>query len=262
VTGAAQETCVVTGATSGIGRSLTVSLASRGAMVWALGRNPDRLAALAAEVDGLPGSVVPIVADLARDDDIYEATRCVLAETSRVDVLVHSAGTIVLGAFESVQRADFDTLYRVNLRAPFVLTQDLLPALRSARGQIVFVNSSAGLRASALNALYAATKHGLKAMADGLRDEVNPDGVRVISVYPGRTATAMQQFVHDQEGRDYRPELLLRAEDVVQVVLAALAVPRSGEVTDVSVRPMAMLTGGLNGQGPPSVPDDQNRLRQ
>lgn len=244
MTSAGPETCVVTGATSGIGRDLTVSLASRGAIIWALGRSAERLEAVAAEAEELSGSVVPLVADLARDDDVHEASRRVLAETSRVDILVHSAGAIVLGAFESVPPADFDALYRVNLRAPFVLTQDLLPALRSAHGQIVFVNSSAGLRASALNALYAATKHGLKAMADGLRDEVNPDGVRVISVYPGRTATAMQQFVHDQEGREYRPELLLRAEDVVEVVLAALAVPRSGEVTDVSVRPMAKLTGG------------------
>ena len=95
---------------------------------------------------------------------------------------------------------DFDRLYRVNLRAPFVLTQDLLPALRRARGQVVFVNSSAGLRASALNVLYAATKHGLKAIADGLRDEVNADGIRVDQRLPGRTATAMQQFVHEHEG--------------------------------------------------------------
>jgi NADP-dependent 3-hydroxy acid dehydrogenase YdfG len=243
VSAAAPETCVVTGATSGIGRSLALTLAARGAIVWALSRSAKRLEAVAAEAEGLPGSILPLVADLERDDDVHGASRRVLSETDHVDVLVHSAGAIVLGAFESVPSADFDALYRVNLRAPFVLTQDLLPALRSARGQIVFVNSSAGLRASALNALYAATKHGLKAIADGLRDEVNADGVRVISVYPGRTATAMQQFVHDQEGREYRPELLLRAEDVVQVVLAALSVPRSGEVTDVTVRPMAKLGG-------------------
>jgi NADP-dependent 3-hydroxy acid dehydrogenase YdfG len=233
------DMCVVTGATGGIGGSLALALAARGAMVWALGRSAERLEAVAAKAEGLPGSVVPLVADLELDDDVHEASRRVLNETNRVDVLVHSAGAIVLGAFESVLSADLDALYRVNLRAPFVLTQGLLPSLRRAQGQVVFVNSSAGLRASALNALYAATKHGLKAMADGLRDEVSADGVRVISVYPGRTATAMQQFVHAQEGRDYRPDLLLRSEDVVDVVLAALSLPRSGEVTDVSVRPTA-----------------------
>jgi NADP-dependent 3-hydroxy acid dehydrogenase YdfG len=243
VTGAARERCVVTGATSGIGRSLALSLAARGALVWTLGRSAERLEAVAAEAEGLSGSVVPVIADLEREEDLHVASQRVLGEASEVDVLVHSAGAMVLGAFESVLSADFDGLYRVNLRAPFVLTQDLLPALRRARGQVVFVNSSAGLRASAVNALYAATKHGLKAIADGLRDEVNADGVRVISVYPGRTATAMQRFVHDHEGREYRPELLLRAEDVGEVVLAALSVPRSGEVTDVSVRPMTKLSG-------------------
>ena len=78
-------------------------------------------------------------------------------------------------------------------------------------------------------------------LADGLRDDVNRDGVSVISVYTGRTATPMQVFVHEHEARPYRPEMLLRPEDVVDVVLAALSVPPSGEVTDVSVRPIPKL---------------------
>jgi NADP-dependent 3-hydroxy acid dehydrogenase YdfG len=113
--------------------------------------------------------------------------------------------------------------------------------LKQAQGQVVFINSSAAIKASAANVLYAATKHGLKAIADGLRDEVNHAGVRVISVYAGRTATPMQVSVHEFEGRPYHPELLLRAEDVVDVVLAALSIPPSGEVTDISVRPMSKL---------------------
>jgi NADP-dependent 3-hydroxy acid dehydrogenase YdfG len=103
---------------------------------------------------------------------------------------------------------------------------------------VVFVNSSAAFRASASNALYAATKAGLKALADGLRDEVNRDGVRVVSVYVGRVATPMQAAVHEFEGRRYRPELLLRPEDVAETVLTTLALPASGEVTDVSIRSM------------------------
>lgn len=239
----AAETCVVTGATSGIGRSLVLSFAAKGADVWALGRSAERLEAVAADAAACRGSVTPVVVDLENDEHLQEATRRVLAGAPEVHVLVHSAGAMVLGTFESVPSADFDRLYRVNLRAPFVLTRELLPALRRARGQVVFVNSSAGVRASGANALYAATKHGLRAIADGLRDEVNDDGVRVISVYPGRTATSMQRFVHDHDHREYRPELLLRAEDVCEVILGALSVPRSGEVTDVSVRPMKKLAG-------------------
>jgi NADP-dependent 3-hydroxy acid dehydrogenase YdfG len=233
--------CVVTGASSGIGEALTVALARTGARVWAIGRRRDRLAALVDEVAGSRGGVVPLVADLERAEDVASAGDEIVSHTDRVDVLVHSAGAITLGGFDSVSAADFDRQYRVNLRAPVVLTQVLLPALKRAEGQIVFINSSAGLRASANNVLYAATKHGLKAIADGLREEVNPDRVRVISVYTGRTATPMQVSVHEHEGRQYRPELLLRPEDVVEVVVAALSVPPSGEVTDVSVRPISKL---------------------
>ena len=239
-----RETCVVTGATSGIGRSLALALAARGAVVWAVGRSAERLEALASDAEGGPGRVAPVVADLALDEDVHELSRRVLAEGGGVDVLIHSAGAIVLGGFASVPASDLDNLYRVNLRAPVVLTQDLLQALRRARGQVVFVNSSAGLRASGPNVLYAATKHGLKAIADGLREELNGDGIRVVSVYPGRTATPMQRFVHEREGRDYRPELLMGPEDVSDVVLATLSLARSGEVTDVSVRPMAKPGGG------------------
>jgi NADP-dependent 3-hydroxy acid dehydrogenase YdfG len=119
-----------------------------------------------------------------------------------------------------------------------VLTQALLPGLRRARGQVVFINSSAALRSSATNVLYAATKAGLKAFADGLRAEVNQDGVRVVSVYAGRTATPMQEAVHEREGRQYRPDVLLRPEDIAEVVLGALALPASAEVTDVNIRSM------------------------
>jgi NADP-dependent 3-hydroxy acid dehydrogenase YdfG len=236
-----ERNCVLTGASSGIGWALAIALARTGARVWAIARRRERLDALVDEATGYKGVVLPVVADLERDDDVRSAAHEILSGSDSVDVLVHSAGAITLGRFDSVSPADFDRQYRVNLRAPVVLTQTLLPALKRAEGQVVFINSSAALRASARNVLYAATKHGLKAIADGLREEVNPDRVRVISVYTGRTATPMQAWVHEHEGRQYRPELLLRPEDVVEVVLAALSVPPSGEVTDVSVRPIAKL---------------------
>ena len=241
MSGPAGRKCVVTGATSGIGERLALTLAERGDLVWVLGRSAERLELLASKSEGLAGRLVPVEVDLESEDQIEAASRLILGETQEIDVLAHSAGAMALGSFESLKPSTLDELYRVNLRAPFSLTRHLLGALKAARGQIVFVNSSAGLRASAENALYAATKHGLKALADGLRDEVNPEGVRVISVYPGRTATPMQRSVHDHEGRGFDPELLLQPEDVVDVVLAALDHPETGEVTDVSVRPMRKL---------------------
>jgi short-subunit dehydrogenase len=239
VSAVAGNTCVVTGASSGIGRALALGLAGAGARVWAIARSRDRLDSLVEEVEAGPGDVVPLVADLERDDDIEAAAREILAAGDHVDVLIHSAGAIGLGTFESASAAELDRQYRVNLRAPFVLTQLLLPALKRAEGQVVFINSSAGVKASANNVVYAATKHGLKALADGLREQVNRDRVKVISVYAGRTATPMQASVHAFEEREYRPERLLQPDDVVEVVLAALSVSEHGEVTDVNVRAMA-----------------------
>ena len=128
--------------------------------------------------------------------------------------------------------------YRTNVRGPYLLTQELLPLLLERQGQVVFINSSAGLTARANIAQYAATKHALKALADGLRDEVNPRGVRVLSVFPGRTATPTQQKLCGEEGRPYRPARLLQPEDVAAVVVNALCLPRTAEVTEIKIRPM------------------------
>jgi NADP-dependent 3-hydroxy acid dehydrogenase YdfG len=124
------------------------------------------------------------------------------------------------------------------VRAPYLLTQSLLPLLRSRRGQIVFINSSAGHVARGNVGQYAATKHALRALADSLREEVNADGIRVLSVYPGRTATPMQAKLHAVEQKEYRPDDLLQPQDVAAVVANALSLPRSAEVTDIHVRPL------------------------
>jgi NADP-dependent 3-hydroxy acid dehydrogenase YdfG len=109
----------------------------------------------------------------------------------------------------------------------------MLPA---HRGQIVFVNSSAGLTAPENLSQYAATKHALKAIADSLRKEVNEDGIRVLSVYLGRTATPLQERVHGMEHKTYRPENLMQAGDVASVIINALTLPRTAEVTDIQMR--------------------------
>ena len=87
-------------------------------------------------------------------------------------------------------------------------------------------------------AQYDATKHALKAIADALRGEVNPHGVRVLIVYLGRTATEMQAQIHRMENKPYQPELLLQPEDVASVIMNALSLPRTAEVTDIHIRPM------------------------
>ncbi len=229
---------VVTGATSGIGRAIALRLAAGGADVVLVGRDRDALAEVAGAGGGAGGRRIPLAADLTRDDELREAARRAEAELGGVAVLVHAAGLHAMGPVAEAPVASLDSQVAVNLRAPYLLTQALLPALVAAGGDVVFVNSSAGRAARGGVAAYAATKHALRGLADGLRDEVNALGVRVLSVYPGRTATPGQQAIFAQEGRPYRPERLLQAEDVAAAVAGALALPRTAEITEIMIRPM------------------------
>lgn len=225
---------LLTGASSGIGRALTLALARHEASLHLLGRDEVALAELARQVRSWGGEAQTHAFDLTDD----AALRAFAAGfTSPLDILVHSAGTVSLGALQDASIDDLDAQYRLNVRAPYLLTQLLLERLLRAKGQLVFLNSGAGLSAKAQWSQYAATKHALKAVADALRDELKGSGVRVVSVYPGRTASPMQARVHEQEGRPYDPAKFVQSEDVAAMIVAALELPRSAEVTDLSVRP-------------------------
>jgi short-subunit dehydrogenase len=238
VTALAHRLAVVTGAGSGIGRAIALALAQQRASLWLVGRTLHKLEEVARRAGESDAEVRCCAADLTRDDEVEALAGRLRKETGFVDVLIHAAGVISMGPVESASAEELDRQYRINVRAPFVLTQALLPMLKSRRGQIVFVNSSAGVAAAPNLGQYAATKSALKALADSLRAEVNPAGVRVLTVYPGRTASPMQAAVHEMEGRPYRPEDLAQPEDVAAVVLSALCLPRTAEVTDIHVRPM------------------------
>lgn len=226
----------VTGASRGIGRAIAIALAREGARVCAIGRNAEALAPTVAEAERF-SLASSFTCDLSSPEDVDSLIR--RFEADRLDILVHSAGVFHSGRTETARVEDLDSQYAVNVRAPYRLTQGLMALLVAARGQVVFINSSAGMDARHADlGQYSATKHALKAIADSLRDELNPKGVRVLSVFPGRTATPMQEDRFRSEGRAYHPELLLQPDDVAVMVMHALAMPRTAEVTDISIRPM------------------------
>lgn len=236
------QLAVVTGASSGVGRAVAVALRSAGVRTCLVGRNRAALSEIASRArESSPPSgfeVEPFVMDLTIDADIEDLCRQVRERFGRVDLLIHSAGVFASARMERARIEDFDLQYRVNVRAPYLLTQNLLPMLEAARGQIVFINSSVGQTAKRPEVgQYAATKHALKAIADSLREEVNPKGIRVLTVYLGRTATPMQAAIHCEEGKTYQPETLLQPEDVASAIIAALQLPRTAEITDIQMRP-------------------------
>ena len=233
-----KQIAVVTGASSGIGRAIALGLAAQGASLCLVGRKLETLQSVAQAAKGKASRHYCYPADLAVGRDVDELIAGLLRDIPAVDVLVHAAGIIRLAPLETGTADELDSHYRTNLRAPYVLTQGLLPALKSRQGQVLFVNSSAALTARANVGQYAASKHALKAVADSLREEVNPAGVRVLSLFLGRTATPMQAAVHAMEARAYHPELLMQPEDVAAVAVHALTLPRSVEVTEISMRPL------------------------
>lgn len=221
-------THLLTGAGSGIGAVLAQRLLERGDAVIALARSAQRAEELAA---GLPGATA-LVADLAFPESVES-----LSLPASLDSVVHAAGVVDLGAVAELSVDAWATQLRVNLVAPAALTRVALPALRAARGTVVFVNSGAGLVAHPQWAAYAASKHGLRALADALRAEEGEHGVRVTSVYPGRTATPMQEKVHAQEGKDYDAAAWIRPETVADAILGVLDLPGDATMPDLTIRP-------------------------
>jgi NADP-dependent 3-hydroxy acid dehydrogenase YdfG len=232
------RTAVITGGGTGVGAAIALALAGAGASLHLIGRRPDVLEKVAAKARDLGVQATSHFADLSTTCGQLDLTERLAHDLPHVDVLIQNAAMHSSGAIEQAKLADFDTLFQTNVRAPYALTQALLPMLRARRGQVVFINSSSGVQAKPLTAQYDATKHALKAIADTLRGEVNPHGVRVLSVYLGRTATEMQAHIHRMENKPYQPELLLQPDDVAAVIMNALSLPRTAEVTDIHIRPM------------------------
>jgi len=233
----AGRVAVVTGASSGVGRAIALQLSRQGVNLCVIGRDSNRLAETVAATRHY-SKATGFQIDLTDEEEIEPLVHYLQTVSNRLDILIHSAGIIHQDLLSSATIKDFDLQYAINVRAPYLLTQRLLPLLQTARGQIVFINSSAGLVAKRPNVgQYSATKHALKAFADSLREEVNPSGVRVLTMYLGRTATAMQEGLCRSERRPYHPESLLQPEDVASVVVHTLMLPLTAEITDISIRP-------------------------
>lgn len=232
------KVAIVTGAAGAVGGAIVARLVEAGANAILLGRSQPALEAFIKRMGWHAQQARCWSVDLSSEDAIRTFTEDAARLWTGVDILVHAAGVIALGSVEAAALSDLDRQYQVNIRAPFQLTQALLPSIRAKKGEIVFINSSTGISARSGVSQYAATKHALRALADSLRQEANEAGVRVLSVYLGRTASRMQAAVHEQEGRPYRPELLLQPDDVAAMVMQALLLPRTAEVTDIHIRPM------------------------
>jgi len=230
------RSALVTGASSGIGRAIALKLAHLGARLVLLGRDEARLAqtAEAARREGVEAGTYGV--DLANASDFGSLAVQVAEDHGEIDILVHSAGVIATGPLAASAVADLRHQLEVNVVGPYALTQAFLPALRRRKGRIVFINSRAGRYAFENIGQYCASKHALRAVADSLRQELHGEGVRIISVYPGKIATPMQQKLQEAAGNRYDPARFAQPEDVAEAVACALCMPGKTEMTDMVLR--------------------------
>jgi NAD(P)-dependent dehydrogenase (short-subunit alcohol dehydrogenase family) len=229
------KTAVITGSTSGIGSAVAQALSAQGMRVYLTGRNPTRLAALARRIPArcVAGSAVADLRSLAQIKTLLQRVQQALP---RIDVLVHCAGEHRWTAPGSPDSEAFEALFELNVRAPFLLTCGLTRQLERARGLVIILNSSVVRGSGEGVALYKASRHALQGLTDSLRQDLNRRGIRVSSLYPGRTATPRMRRIYAHERRPYKPGVLLSAQAVAQVVLALTTLPRRAEVTDVHLR--------------------------
>ncbi|CAJ1587646.1 SDR family oxidoreductase [[Mycobacterium] wendilense] len=218
-------TALITGASRGLGAAIAAALAPTHTLLLA-GRPSAELDAVA-ERFGAPTWPLELT-----DADSIEASAEVLAE---LDVLVHCAGVAYPGRVAESSPEEWRATFEVNVVGAVALTLALLPALRAARGQVVFINSGSGRNPSPGLASYSASKFALRAFAESLR--ADEPSLRVSTVYPGRIDTDMQRDLIAYEGRDYDPERFLKPETVAQIVANVVTTPPDGDVHEVVVRP-------------------------
>lgn len=222
---AAQPLAIITGASTGIGASIADALAPTHTLLLA-GRPSARLDAVA---ERLGASTWPM--DLTDTDSLDEAAELF----DEVDVLVHNAGVAYPGRVAESVPEQWRTTFEINVTGAVALTLALLPALRAARGQVVFINSGSGLTVSPGLASYSASKFALRAFADSLR--ADEPLLRVTSIHPGRVDTEMQQDLVAYEGGEYDPGRFLTPATVAQVVAQVVATPPDAHTHQVVIRP-------------------------
>jgi short-subunit dehydrogenase len=193
---------LVTGATSGIGRALTLDLVQRGARVVAMGRRGDRLQSLAAEVNS-PDRYRAVAGDVTRPDDRAAALQTAQREFGGLDALINNAGTGVFGMYASGTEAQLRRIMEVNFFAPALFMREALPLLKAgAKPIIVNIASVLAHRAVPEKSEYCASKFALHGLTDAVRIELAPQGIDLLLVCPSTTRT---EFFDVAEGKMERP---------------------------------------------------------
>jgi NADP-dependent 3-hydroxy acid dehydrogenase YdfG len=231
---------VITGASSGIGEAAAKHLAARGAAVALGARRRDRLEALAREIHAAGGRAEPFVTDVTRRGEVEALVQGALRAFGRVDVIINNAGLMPLSPFERLKVDDWDRMIDVNIKGVLYGIAAVLPIMKQQQsGHIINVSSVAGHKIRPGNAVYAATKHAVRAISEGLRQEVKPH-IRTTIISPGAVTSELAESVTEADLRERTRAfyaIAIPAEVVARAIAYAIEEPPEVDVNEILLRP-------------------------
>ncbi|MEU4657774.1 SDR family NAD(P)-dependent oxidoreductase [Streptomyces sp. NPDC023723] len=233
------KVALVTGASSGIGRATALALSKAGARVAVGGRRTDRLASLAAQA---PGEVLVLEMDVNDPRSVQDAVTATVARFGALDIVVNNAGVMLSGAILGADTTEWTRMVETNLLGSMYTVHSALPHLLAAKGAVVQISSTSGRVSSAASGAYAATKFGITAFSEALRQEVTEQGVRVVVIEPGFVSTELTSHITDpvmQVAAKNMAESMrtLDPEDIAAAVLYAVTQPDHVAINEILVRP-------------------------
>lgn len=239
----ANKVVVIIGASSGLGEATARLLAERGAKLVLGARRLDRLEKLATDLTAAGGDAIAVATDVAKRGDVEELVKAGLNQFGRIDVLVNNAGIMPMAAMSKLQVEEWDRMIDVNIKGVLYGIAAVLPNMRANKsGHIINLSSVAGLRVSAgVGTVYSATKFAVKAISEGLRAEVGPEGIRVTTLYPGAVASELVAGIRDPDAaagmKAFYEANEISADSVARAVAYAIEQPADVSINEITLRP-------------------------
>jgi NADP-dependent 3-hydroxy acid dehydrogenase YdfG len=239
----AGQVAVVTGASSGIGEVAALALAEAGADVVVTARRADRLEALVQRIEAAGRKALALAGDVVDEAFATDIIARTIAHFGRIDILVNSAGMIQAGGVENVDTDEYRRVIDLNLLATLYTCRAAIgPMKAQGSGDIINISSLAATKSGPAFSAYAASKHALNSMTDGLRQEVGGHGIRVSIVMPGATHTEVFNSISNEKVRDTIKTHVSKAgamapRDVADAILLMVGMPRRTNVSVIAIRP-------------------------